>query len=620
MSKRRDVDPHKRDMRSRFKRLVRAVMINRQWLDEPDEQAQGISMNVKKNLAFLVRQKRKTGILTVAEKALLRSPAYARTVEERKKLCMIVAGLTCFSRIPPKLRARLVPVIKFMTVGADRILMKEHDFPLYIYFVISGEIEMKKTLYDKATKKTTMISEAIVGPGDWIGDVEVLENCSRLNTYVTISSCELLCITELEFRTILGPFMRKQWADKKTALKTLNYFDFFTEEQIVRACSYGLLIQYDPLQFIYSDNRGAVSYVHFILSGECTILQCLKMRVLRNVGKITYDLVKVNNADGFDLDAKTSKTRLRDSEVEVSNSDFNLDDLLASTDSQDAETLQEKKAKRKIGLREVEIACGYGGIQLKRKIHRNPRRTVLRRRTTYVARRLTSFGKTTSSTARASSMHGDDDEDYFAEDAEDEYDYIPEDYFVEEEISVEETPTTERTTMKSMISSNRSTARSTLKSLRQSDGNVLRVETDDSMNQNTPRDTYISPTVNVVPETETRFVDVGSLTYGGIFGLGETIVHRVIMARTVVQCMLLPRFWLMEPDQNPGHIWKRRKFYLEGCVPSREELFGNFLKTRRWEKFKHDYVQSTLNPNSVNSTQPEDIPIISRIVETRDDI
>ncbi|XP_062137707.1 uncharacterized protein LOC133847017 isoform X2 [Drosophila sulfurigaster albostrigata] len=455
MSKRRDVDPHKRDMRSRFKRLVRAVMINRQWLDEPDEQAQGISMNVKKNLAFLVRQKRKTGILTVA---------------------------------------------------------------------------------------------------------------------------------------------------------------------IVRACSYGLLIQYDPLQFIYSDNRGAVSYVHFILSGECTILQCLKMRVLRNVGKITYDLVKVNNADGFDLDAKTSKTRLRDSEVEVSNSDFNLDDLLASTDSQDAETLQEKKAKRKIGLREVEIACGYGGIQLKRKIHRNPRRTVLRRRTTYVARRLTSFGKTTSSTARASSMHGDDDEDYFPEDAEDEYDYIPEDYFVEEEISVEETPTTERTTMKSMISSNRSTARSTLKSLRQSEGNVLRVETDDSMNQNTPRDTYISPTVNVVPETETRFVDVGSLTYGGIFGLGETIVHRVIMARTVVQCMLLPRFWLMEPDQNPGHIWKRRKFYLEGCVPSREELFGNFLKTRRWEKFKHDYVQSTLNPNSVNSTQPEDIPIISRIVETRDDI
>jgi len=115
-------------------------------------------------------------------------------------------------------------------------------------------------------------------------------------------------------------------------------------------------------------------------------------------------------------------------------------------------------------------------------------------------------------------------------------------------------------------------------------------------------------------------VDVGSLSFGGIFGLGEKIIHRVIMARTVVQCLLLPRYWLMEEEQNPGHIWQRRRFYLEGSIPSREELFGNFLKTRRWEKFKRDYVQSTLNPNSVNSTQPEDIPIICRIVETRDDI
>lgn len=26
-----------------------------------------------------------------------------------------------------------------------------------------------------------------MGPGDWIGDVEILEKCPRLNTYVTIS-------------------------------------------------------------------------------------------------------------------------------------------------------------------------------------------------------------------------------------------------------------------------------------------------------------------------------------------------------------------------------------------------------------------------------------------------
>ncbi|KAM8719280.1 hypothetical protein ACLKA7_011916 [Drosophila subpalustris] len=600
MAKRlRDTDPRKRDMRLRFKRLVSAVMLNRQWLDETDEQAQGISMNVKKNVAFLVRQKRKSGILTVAEKALLRSPSYYRTVEERKKLCLIVAGLSCFSRIPPKLRARLVPVLRFSTVSADRVLIKEHDYPLFIYFVVSGEIEMKKTVYDKCTKKTSMISEAIVGPGDWIGEVELLENCPRLNTYVTMTTCELLTITDDDFKTILRPYMKKQWLDKKNALKSLSYFDFWTDDQIVRACNYCQLTQFDPLQFIYSENRGHVNCVHFILSGECVILQCLKMRVLKgndNGNGNTYELITVDNADLFELPSKSAKSfksmissfQVSGSNQMLSNSVFNIEDLLASTESDDEETLQEKKAKRKMGLKEIEAAC------------------------------------------EGDTMDAEDDD--FKD--EDEYEYFAEDYFVEEEVETEaeeEIAVSKRTT-RSTVS-----ARATLKSSllrpsdapRQSQGQTVRIETEDSVRElstdssyepSTSRDSSRYSVQEALPVTETHFIDVGSLTYGGIFGLGEKIIHRVIMARTVVQCLLLPRFWLMEEEQNPGHIWQRRRFYLEGSIPSREELFGNFIKTRRWEKFKKDYVQSTLNPNSVNSTQPEDIPIICRIVETRDDI
>lgn len=49
-------------MRWRFKRLVRTVVMNIQFMDDED---QGMTMNVKRNVAFLIRQKRKTGILTI---------------------------------------------------------------------------------------------------------------------------------------------------------------------------------------------------------------------------------------------------------------------------------------------------------------------------------------------------------------------------------------------------------------------------------------------------------------------------------------------------------------------------------------------------------------------------
>lgn len=119
---------------------------------------------------------------------------------------------------------------------------------------------------------------------------------------------------------------------------------------------------------------------------------------------------------------------------------------------------------------------------------------------------------------------------------------------------------------------------------------------------------------------ETHFIDVGSLTYGSVFGLGEKMEHRVIMARTVVQCLLLPRFWLLEEEQNPGNIWHRRRFYFECNVPSRQDLFTNFLKTRQWNKFRHDYIESLLDREEKgNITKEEDIPIMCRIVETSDD-
>ncbi|EDW25293.1 GL26512 [Drosophila persimilis] len=72
--------------------------------------------------------------------------------------------------------------------------------------------------------------------------------------------------------------------------------------------------------------------------------------------------------------------------------------------------------------------------------------------------------------------------------------------------------------------------------------------------------------------TRTHFIDVGSLTFGAIFGLGEKMEHRVIMARTVVQCLVLPRFWLLEEELNPGNIWQRRRFYLECSAPSRKKI------------------------------------------------
>ncbi|KAH8306338.1 hypothetical protein KR018_008290, partial [Drosophila ironensis] len=118
-----------------------------------------------------------------------------------------------------------------------------------------------------------------------------------------------------------------------------------------------------------------------------------------------------------------------------------------------------------------------------------------------------------------------------------------------------------------------------------------------------------------VVDIQSHFIDVGTLTFGGIFGLGENMKHRVIMARNTVQCLALPRFFLFQPKQNPGNIWERRLFYMHGLIPSREALFDHFLKTLEWKKFKNDFIRKSLPRNSVDRGHINDVPIICRIVE-----
>lgn len=49
--------------------------------------------------------------------------------------------------------------------------------------------------------------------------------------------------------------------------------------QIVSACKFGILRQYDPLDTIFPDSKDNVNHVYFVLSGECVLLQCLHVRV-----------------------------------------------------------------------------------------------------------------------------------------------------------------------------------------------------------------------------------------------------------------------------------------------------------------------------------------------------
>lgn len=45
----------------------------------------------------------------------------------------------------------MVPVLKFMSINESRVIIKEGDMPISVYFILNGEVEMKKNVYNKAS-------------------------------------------------------------------------------------------------------------------------------------------------------------------------------------------------------------------------------------------------------------------------------------------------------------------------------------------------------------------------------------------------------------------------------------------------------------------------------------
>uniref|UniRef100_A0A182WFC0 Cyclic nucleotide-binding domain-containing protein n=1 Tax=Anopheles minimus TaxID=112268 RepID=A0A182WFC0_9DIPT len=112
---------------------------------------------------------------------------------------------------------------------------------------------------------------------------------------------------------------------------------------------------------------------------------------------------------------------------------------------------------------------------------------------------------------------------------------------------------------------------------------------------------------------EHRFIDVGTFSCGSVFGLGEAMPHRMVVARNRVQCLVIPRDWLFEKQQNVGNTWQRIRMKLDMTI-QRDRLFEMFMRDQQWQHYRKTLVRELAlrNPRQ-NLTQLSDVPIMCRI-------
>lgn len=84
------------------------------------------------------------------------------------------------------------------------------------------------------------------------------------------------------------------------------------------------------------------------------------------------------------------------------------------------------------------------------------------------------------------------------------------------------------------------------------------------------------------------FMQVCIMNELACFNIGENQKDRTIVAATDVECLLIPRYWLLQ--RNKGNVWMIVQQFLNNNIPTTAEVFYIFVENRKWNEYKRGLV------------------------------
>ncbi|CAH1635240.1 unnamed protein product [Spodoptera littoralis] len=537
----------------RFRAIARMVLANCYWMIEAAEQYEGVE-DVKRRVAQAVRGKaKKKQLLTINDKALLNKPNSERTDHEKKYIYRIIGGLKCFKRYPNHVKKKLAAVTYFKYYSPNRVIVRQHHEAHALYFIVTGDVIVSQLIFDELLQQHVQVDIGIMHPGDMFGEVSLLHNIPRTATCTTGGHCELLALMKEDFKNVLQASVQKQWDEVRRAMSAFTYFDALDEVARREGCIVAKMKSYNINEIILGDGCGIPNFVYFILSGECQMIETLQVCATHRCGHTSYTL----------YDPYVPK---EESEQDIDVKYFNAYKEKAAKEMQ--QLSQELPEMSRSGSKRLESIMRFSDTKRSGSI--------LKKESVIPEEMLSSEDQVTSSEVAARSG------------------------------SVDATSAMQSTSEMEADSGLPGEQRSSLKS---------EVLLQPSENRDSVRFSVQHPVRP--PNLRTYFMQVCRYHPGSTFGFGENMRDRRIIALTPVDCMLMPKMWLLQ--RNTANIWSRIEHFLDKKIPSKRQLFQEFVSARRWLEFRDQLVGDIVaRSRTVNWTSVHDVPYSIRMEEMLD--
>jgi len=111
---------------------------------------------------------------------------------------MVLRAVPMFASLGPDELQALAPMIMRRSAPRGSAVMREGDSTDCLYIIVSGRL---KVMVGEADGKETILN--ILGPGEFFGEMGLIDDNPRSASVVAVEACELLALTKQAFRRFL---------------------------------------------------------------------------------------------------------------------------------------------------------------------------------------------------------------------------------------------------------------------------------------------------------------------------------------------------------------------------------------------------------------------------------
>ena len=204
--------------------------------------------------------------LTTMAKIILLKPAWLRTPLELEYLQHITVHLKCFERYSLYLRKELAEHIYYEAHEKDRVIIRQGDKGIKLYFIVSGGvlIEKHEDHWTNHLLHSTIVNE--LGPGAFFGELALLGEGRRKATIICREDSEFLTIDQSDFNQVLRKSHEVEWSTRLEIVRSHPFFLNWSESSLQKIAEGSSLVDYFPntvMCWRYSSSSGVLNHAGF---------------------------------------------------------------------------------------------------------------------------------------------------------------------------------------------------------------------------------------------------------------------------------------------------------------------------------------------------------------------